>query len=279
MTSKQAALIRFVWRVKENGRSQRLCFLDLWKSALGTSLSEDVRGCDVMITEDGKGGGHLVFLIGGRISRNSIDQKRYGCQDKRMEKQHGVNIMAVEVQIGWLWTWPGRRSWVREESRWRPGEVENRDGSKTSSIAVLELKSGFEPLQQSEKQSTEFRYHSFSIVFITAFAIGPALAYYIGWATKWILFLQVFATYLQSSLMILHYVVANTVLYLQCKTTDEGDVSSEYVRVIMNEDDGDVAHLVTKEEAGMGGFVYRRARKNTKLTPRVEQESSSKEDV
>ncbi|GKA12016.1 hypothetical protein Tco_0691562 [Tanacetum coccineum] len=32
----------------------------------------------------------------------------YGYQDKKiMEKQHGVNIMAVEVQIGWLWTWQG----------------------------------------------------------------------------------------------------------------------------------------------------------------------------
>ncbi|GJR70004.1 U-box domain-containing protein 1-like protein [Tanacetum coccineum] len=33
-----------------------------------------------------------------------------GTDKKRMKKQHGVNIMAVEVQIGWLWTWPGRRS-------------------------------------------------------------------------------------------------------------------------------------------------------------------------
>ncbi|GKA12021.1 hypothetical protein Tco_0691567 [Tanacetum coccineum] len=60
------------------------------------------------MTEDGKGNGNLVFLISGRISRNSIDRQRCGCQDKKiMEKQHGVNIMAVEVQIGWLWTWPG----------------------------------------------------------------------------------------------------------------------------------------------------------------------------
>ncbi|GJW09300.1 hypothetical protein Tco_1575127 [Tanacetum coccineum] len=67
--------------------------------ALGTSLDEDVRGCDVMITEDGKGGGHLVFLFGGRITRNSIDRQRYGCQVKKgLEKQHGANIMALEVQ-------------------------------------------------------------------------------------------------------------------------------------------------------------------------------------
>lgn len=30
---------------------------------------------------------------------------------KRMEKQHGVDITAVEVQVGWLWTWPGRGRW------------------------------------------------------------------------------------------------------------------------------------------------------------------------
>ncbi|GJZ53265.1 hypothetical protein Tco_0608150 [Tanacetum coccineum] len=105
-------------------------------------LSEDVSGCDVMITENGKGGGYLVFLIGGRISRNSIDRQRCGCQDKkRMENQHGVNNMALEVQIGWLRTWPGKRSWVREESNGNervqrdamvgcPGKVESGDGSK-----------------------------------------------------------------------------------------------------------------------------------------------------
>ncbi|GKA90671.1 hypothetical protein Tco_0812541 [Tanacetum coccineum] len=59
MTSKHAALIRFVWRVKEKGRSGWLCFLDRWKSALGTSLSEDVRGCDFVIIES-----HRIALIG-----------------------------------------------------------------------------------------------------------------------------------------------------------------------------------------------------------------------
>ncbi|GKB34393.1 hypothetical protein Tco_0879335 [Tanacetum coccineum] len=74
-----------------------LCFLDRWKSALRTSLDEDVRGYDVIITEDGRGGGHLVFLIGGRISQNRIDPKMYSCQDnKGMGKQHGVSIMAAE---------------------------------------------------------------------------------------------------------------------------------------------------------------------------------------
>lgn len=37
-----------------------------------------------------------VFCV--RISRNRINQKRHGCQDKnRMDKQHGVNIKVVEV--------------------------------------------------------------------------------------------------------------------------------------------------------------------------------------
>ena len=42
---------------------------------------------------------------------------------------------------------------------------------------------------------------------------------------------------------------------MQCMTKVEGDVSSEYVSVIMNEDDGDVVHVVTEEEAS-GGFNY-----------------------
>ena len=51
------------------------------------------------VLEDGKGGGHLVFLIGGRISRNSIGRKRNGCQEKSgIEKQYGVNIMALEFK-------------------------------------------------------------------------------------------------------------------------------------------------------------------------------------
>ena len=51
------------------------------------------------VLENGRGGGHLVFLFGGRITRNNSDWQMYGCQDKKgMENQHGVNIMALEVQ-------------------------------------------------------------------------------------------------------------------------------------------------------------------------------------
>ena len=72
------------------------------------------------VLEDGKGGDHLVFLIGGRISRNSIDRQRYGCQDKKgMENQHGVNIMAMEVQTEMALDVAGERSWVGEKSRWK----------------------------------------------------------------------------------------------------------------------------------------------------------------
>ncbi|GJZ22400.1 hypothetical protein Tco_0559439 [Tanacetum coccineum] len=76
-------------------------------SLYGTSEEIKVGGFEfgfvLRVLEDEKGGGYLVFLIGGRISRNSIDRQRCGCQvKKRMDKQHGVNIMAVEVQIGWL---------------------------------------------------------------------------------------------------------------------------------------------------------------------------------
>ncbi|GKD33577.1 hypothetical protein Tco_1249086, partial [Tanacetum coccineum] len=77
------------------------------------------------MTEDGKGGFILmkVSVIKPKAAKKTsrIEIKAggfefgsccgYGCQDKRRrEKQHGVNIMAVEVQIGWLWTWPKRWS-------------------------------------------------------------------------------------------------------------------------------------------------------------------------
>ncbi|CAI9276170.1 unnamed protein product [Lactuca saligna] len=37
----------------------------------------------------------------GRISRNMIDRQSYGCQYKKvMDKQHGVNIMALDFKSG-----------------------------------------------------------------------------------------------------------------------------------------------------------------------------------
>lgn len=63
-------------------------------------------------------------------------------------------------------------------------------------IAVLELKSGLQPLRQSANQSTEFRSHSFSIVFVSGFIIGSMLSNaasfpIIGTAPNWISILNI----------------------------------------------------------------------------------------
>ncbi|KAI3817348.1 hypothetical protein L1987_11138 [Smallanthus sonchifolius] len=119
-----------------------------------------------------------------------------------------------------------------------------------SAITVLESKSGFETLRQSANQSTEFRTHSFSIVFITGFAIGMSLSYASvcqnsGPVSNWIWILQAGVIYLDPLLMILMSVVANTVLYVQCKaasgeevskTTVDGEVFNECVVVNGDED-------------------------------------------
>nr|GEV64385.1 hypothetical protein [Tanacetum cinerariifolium] len=84
----------------------------------------------------------FVFLIGGIMlsCHKSVMSKRVLCGDNNsrvvgdfgryrgrgrksgksrgIEKQHGVNIIAVKVQIGWLWTWPGGG---RESERSRDG--------------------------------------------------------------------------------------------------------------------------------------------------------------
>ncbi|KAD2804100.1 hypothetical protein E3N88_37477 [Mikania micrantha] len=136
-------------------------------------------------------------------------------------------------------------------------------------ITVLESKSGFEALRQSANQSTEFRHHSFSILFITGFVIGTALANSTVMQNSgptsnwiWIWILRVGILYLEPLLIILLYVVANSVLYVLCKiasggeiamATVEGEVSGdgEYVRVGVNDKDGEWA-----TEAAYGGFSY-----------------------
>ncbi|GJU29758.1 hypothetical protein Tco_1173347 [Tanacetum coccineum] len=82
------------------------CLVEQWKSALGTSLSEDVRGCDVVII-DGSVGGHLVFLIGERISQNSIDRQRgRGCgrsrdDSERVERDAMLHVTGVvNIKMG-----------------------------------------------------------------------------------------------------------------------------------------------------------------------------------
>ncbi|KAI3817347.1 hypothetical protein L1987_11137 [Smallanthus sonchifolius] len=135
-----------------------------------------------------------------------------------------------------------------------------------AAITVLESKSGFEALRESANQSTEFRRHSFSIVYFTGFVVGTALSCSSFSQTfertaNWILILQVGTIYLQSSLVILLYVVANTVLYVQnkvasgekiAKTTVEGELSGEDVRLVVNDEDGEVFH----EPAANGAFNY-----------------------
>ncbi|XP_076929310.1 uncharacterized protein LOC143593619 isoform X2 [Bidens hawaiensis] len=99
-----------------------------------------------------------------------------------------------------------------------------------AAITILEQKSGFETLRQSANQSTEYRRHSFSIVFITGFGLGTSLAYStVTQKETWTLVLQVGAIYLQSLLMILMYVVANTVLYVQGKVEASGEEASKTV--------------------------------------------------
>ncbi|GJS84325.1 hypothetical protein Tco_0750866 [Tanacetum coccineum] len=95
--TKHAALIRFVWRVKENGRSGWLCFLDRWKNALGTSLSEDLRGCDVMIiVEESQG----IALIGGETTQ----RENYGGGSSNrvasnVAEEEVVNPGKVEMEV------------------------------------------------------------------------------------------------------------------------------------------------------------------------------------
>ncbi|KAJ9554642.1 hypothetical protein OSB04_018687 [Centaurea solstitialis] len=138
-------------------------------------------------------------------------------------------------------------------------------------IAVLELKSGLRPLRQSANQSTEFRSNSFYILFFLGFSIGPMLStsasfLTIGTAPNWISILYVFIIGLYSSVWILYYVVANTVLYVQYKVASGGEmaksaaeeeVSGEYVK--LGVDDGEynkVLHEQPKEEEEIfGAFV------------------------
>ncbi|KAD2804129.1 hypothetical protein E3N88_37506 [Mikania micrantha] len=127
-----------------------------------------------------------------------------------------------------------------------------------AAITVLESKSGFEALRQSANQSTEFRHHSYSIVMVTGFGINTARL--ILKANLPMMILYVGAICLTSSLMILVNVVANTVLYLQCKIiengeeiamkTAEGEVSGEYVRLTVTDEDDEVVHELAEEMNG-----------------------------
>ncbi|KAI3733721.1 hypothetical protein L6452_13174 [Arctium lappa] len=139
-------------------------------------------------------------------------------------------------------------------------------------IAVLELKSGLQPLRQSANQSTEFRLHSFSIVFVSGFVIGSMLSNsvsfpIIGTAPNWISILNISFICLYSAVMIMDYVVANTVLYVQCKVacgeeivksavSVKGEVSGEYVKVAVNDGEDKVLHEQGNKEKVFGDATY-----------------------
>ncbi|KAM0024204.1 hypothetical protein Hdeb2414_s0022g00613031 [Helianthus debilis subsp. tardiflorus] len=144
-----------------------------------------------------------------------------------------------------------------------------------AAITVLESKSGFKALQQSANQSTEFRRYSFSIVYFTGLVGGSALAcsavlQVSGREANWIMIVKFGAIYLTSLVMILMYVVGNTVLYEQCKvasgeevamTSVKGEVSGEYVRLLVNDTKIEVVHELAvndteSEEYFNGGFNY-----------------------
>ncbi|KAI3817345.1 hypothetical protein L1987_11135 [Smallanthus sonchifolius] len=89
---------------------------------------------------------------------------------------------------------------------------------------------------------------------------------------------------LQSSLMILVYVVANTVLYVQYKVASGEEtakttlVSGEYVRLIMNYNDGEVVHGLAEEEEEeeeeANGGIGRRRQGRTRTGQAVGSENS-----
>ncbi|GKE86005.1 hypothetical protein Tco_1559747, partial [Tanacetum coccineum] len=92
---KHVALIRFVWRMKENDRSGWLCFLDRWKSALGTSLDEDVRGGDVMITET-----HGIALIGkGMVVKTKGNGETTRCEHYGSGSSNQVALDVVGEEV------------------------------------------------------------------------------------------------------------------------------------------------------------------------------------
>ncbi|KAJ0900245.1 hypothetical protein HanPSC8_Chr08g0311721 [Helianthus annuus] len=116
-------------------------------------------------------------------------------------------------------------------------------------ITVLESNSGFKALKQSANQTNEFRRHAFSIVFVTGYGFGSAMACsavlqdFVPVA-KWVMIVSTGAVNLLSLVWILPYVVANTVLYVQYKVASGGEivmmmveeeVSGEYVRLPVND--------------------------------------------
>ncbi|PWA98434.1 hypothetical protein CTI12_AA019490 [Artemisia annua] len=120
-------------------------------------------------------------------------------------------------------------------------------------IAVLESKYGIQPITESAKLSVRFRFKLFVYASVTGGVIGILLWYCAFLKNKesvsnWMLFVQVGANYLQCSVMVMHYVVSVTVLYMRAKAWHGDGVV--VVRSKMEVTDEDMRVLVH------GGFSY-----------------------
>ncbi|GJZ73096.1 retrovirus-related pol polyprotein from transposon TNT 1-94 [Tanacetum coccineum] len=104
-------------------------------------------------------------------------------------------------------------------------------------IAVLESRSGFEAICQSDNQSAMFRIVSVSILQHTIGLIVVMLTYNavvesMESVSKWYSIVQVSVNYICVLIMFVEYVAANTVLYVQCNAADSSggeEVSGEEV--------------------------------------------------
>lgn len=120
-------------------------------------------------------------------------------------------------------------------------------------IAVLESKFGIQPISESAKLSVRFRFKLFVYASLTGSVIGILLWYCVFLKNKesmsnWMLFVQVGANYLQCSVMIMHFVVSVTVLYVRAKVWHgDGVVVVRSKMEVTNEDTRVLVH---------GGFSY-----------------------
>ncbi|GKA31763.1 hypothetical protein Tco_0718068 [Tanacetum coccineum] len=106
-------------QVKENRRSRLFVFL-VGVRGLLERVQEESKACSLFswsVVKFSCSLDRLACVINqrrGKYERKEIKAEshgialigkgRHGCQDKTgMEKQHNANIMAVKVQIGWLW--------------------------------------------------------------------------------------------------------------------------------------------------------------------------------
>ncbi|GJW77220.1 hypothetical protein Tco_0138902 [Tanacetum coccineum] len=139
-SKKAVALIRFVWRVKENGRSEWLCFIDQWKSALRTRLSKDVSGCYVMMTCSTLD--RLVCVINRRRGNNKrkeikvlLSRQEENGETTRREHYGGRSSNPVALDVAGEEVVETNLD-VTEVEVGCPEKVENQDGSKVIKAAM-----------------------------------------------------------------------------------------------------------------------------------------------